>query len=194
MNPSEVVYYVCGKCKLVHETADEADRCCYCSSCGVELPLPASGSSSGQLCRGCWVERRDRRYADLLLAAAEVSDDYDGPVFLEGFGSGNCGDGCWSSLDDLIEHLEDLLACGEIKRTKWPSRAFCAEKVPVELSVDSVLESALDDHHESVDPNGIDDLTKAVASFNAANRSVVSYLEDTSRCVLVPLPSEPTSV
>lgn len=172
---------VCGQLARGETNFDISERCCTCLECG--LPL-----GQERLCRSlyhdaCHKSMRSRSERQRFDKAQLVAD-YEGPVYLEGFGSGSYGDGYFVTVDELAEHLDNCLEESDTR----PRFAFCCESTTPCLDLGSVLESLTEEMFEdAIDHlHGVDDLQAAVDAFNDANGGVLSWGADYSRKVEIP--------
>jgi hypothetical protein len=133
--------------------------------------------------RKCEQERRSKRDLE-QLEAAELVEDYDGPVYYDGV-RGSYGDGYCASVEELAEYMDD-----EEDQSSRPEFAFCCAEHPFPaVSAERIIESFCgdmdEDAYERLD--GIDELEKACEVFCAANAGVTSWYVDHNRKVRVPV-------
>ena len=166
---------------------DLSQKCCTCYDCGEPLPkderIPyAEGRGKSLYHRACQEKRYAKRQAE-LLEKAELVSDYDGPVYCEGVGGSDYGDGYFSSLDVLTESLDD-----EADDTNRPEFAFCCTGSAVSIDLNSILENACEEHFEDARDSleGVEDLEEAVKLFNFRNSTTMSWYEDRKHKVAVP--------
>lgn len=182
-----------------------SEKCCTCYDCGLPLdkdertpyhdrqPVPKWKRIVARLVglkvnrrelslyhRACEQKRRAEREA-ARLEKATLIENYDGPVYHEGI-SGSYGDDYCENAYELAEIIEDD---SELDR---PEFAFCCSEVKLVVRPDRLIEDALEDMDEDAGDRleGVEELEKAVATFNEANRSVVSWYVDYSRKVRIP--------
>ena len=191
MNPRQLFFeggepagrWACGKCGFDgHTDREQAERCCVCNYCGEPVDRKKYGAGYHHECQRASFERDRLR----KLAAAELVEDYAGPVYVEGLGSS----GYFEDMDDLLDYL-----CGSRGDRSWPQFANCCDVEPFEFDLDSALENEASDHHEDIVDclNGIAELREAVDRFNAENAKVASWHVDEDRKVAVPSESEARS-
>lgn len=172
------VWY-CGECRVVHKEKTKADKCCepwLCKTCGKD---------AGQYrikCSACTRAEYDQRDRERLEEAAIV-EDYDGWVFaLEGYGN---QDGYFPSVEELIDCYWDAGDAG------FPSHVFACKSRVLKADVCDVLEQLDCNGYEEMTEHacGIEDLSKAIDTFNEANKEVFTVWEaDYTRKVAVPRP------
>lgn len=189
--------YVCGDCGK-HWAAETrgftemntedrghqyADQCCksrLCYTCGT--PVSWLGD-----CHDC---------IDTKRAAKAQVVDYDGEsyVFSDFYDS---NDGYADSISDMIGGIKDDFEgcfcvkhpdgheCHHIEQILPPYVHPCRE-IPFFIDAESVLESALDEHHEDADSQlvGVDALFSAIEAFNA-KQTVKSYYPDYSKVIIL---------
>ncbi len=176
--------WACGECRLVYGDRtggkDGAEACCrpyVCSGgCGREIARYRT------TCDLCWREKQNRE-REARVAGAEKLAAWDGWVFWEGAGS---QDGYFESLGEFVEWLEERDEGGP-----WPEWVFTCDEQPFQGLdygdlIERLSEEEWDGFAESLD--GTEALKKALAAFNEANRSLVSYLPNYRRVVRVPGP------
>lgn len=175
--------FMCEKCRRLDSTKLWAERCCLCSECGKVKDWTTSNPECPDCLKEKWAKAdRDR------MARAEKLDDWDGWVYTGGSGG---HDGYFESLDHYVEYLDDQ----GIDPDNRPELVWVAEPVAFpKLRVDHLIEGLIEDWaYEGFDPGsveGVEELTKAVEGFNAANTHHVSYYGSSRRAVRVPGPIE----
>jgi hypothetical protein len=180
---------MCSECHTVAAPGnfDLSEKCCTCYHCGnplskdEKIPYATAGGGRSLYHRTCEAMLRMKAAAD-ALEKAELITNYDGPVYCEGR-RGSYGDGYFANVDELAEDLDD-----EEDQSDRPEFAFCCESTSVSIDADQILENATEEMYDDAydDLEGVEDFRKAVAAFNKANESVVSYYEDTKHKVAVP--------
>jgi len=178
--------WCCGECrKLVlsplwtanrdnpKSTKEAADICCdpngrmYCFTCKAICMGVQHGEC--KLCRDkADAKRREERAISdrkRLENAQDVTDSYDGPVYIDGY-SGDWGEGFFSSVEavhDYLDHLEIV---------DLPEFAFCCESRIERLDLDFVIENLCSDGYEDMENRLTipESLKAAVAEFNELNR------------------------
>ncbi len=172
----------CGKCGLVAGKGnfDVSDKCCTCLEC--REPLGDDELRTRSMYHPACTRARHAKIELARIEKAKLVEDYDGPVYLEGVGSGSMGDGYFANLDELAEHLD-------LEDGARPEFAFCCTSSRViNVNIDHILESLTEDSYEGAydDLTGVDELAIAVNKFNDANESVISYETDYKRKVRIP--------
>ena len=72
MNPTEITFYQCGKCRAVHQTKAHADKCCLYPGCSV----PSYGYNHCDTCRH---EREEEQEAQKFDKAKKIPcEEYTG--------------------------------------------------------------------------------------------------------------------
>jgi hypothetical protein len=119
-----------------------------------------------------------------VLDKAELIDDYDGPVYLDRVGNGSYGDGFFSDVHELSEHLD-------FHEGDRPLFAHCCKERGFSIDLDSVLENAAQEMYEDIadDIEGVSELQNAVDAFNKANSSLKTWDPDYKRKVAIPVPA-----
>jgi len=180
---------MCSECYTVAAPGnyDLSEKCCTCYECGLPLAKDervkyANGSGYALYHRKC--ERlRHMRLELEALERAELVIDYDGPVYCEGR-SGSYGNGYFENVMELAEDLDM-----DDNQSSRPEFAFCCKEIPFRgADAQSLIESALEDLDEDAGDRleGLEELEKACAVFNEANKGLISWHEDRKRKVSVP--------
>lgn len=117
---------------------DLSEKCCTCYLCGQPLPKELRGSRLYH--SDCDRKLRLANEAK-KIEKAELTIGYTGPVYLEGVGNGSFGDGFFSDVFELSEHLDFL----EGDRPKF---AYCCTERGLSIDLDTILENATEDMHE----------------------------------------------
>jgi hypothetical protein len=145
-----LVGYMCGECRTLYDTPDNfepsdaeewalsrAHECCVPRACDVcSIPLGRRFPAS---CSDCmFAEARKRKQNALDKATKVAAKDYDGGVFWSDVGP---QEGYFVSVDDMLAHCED-------EGVDPPAMVWGSRKVPFSLSAETILEHALEDHHE----------------------------------------------
>jgi hypothetical protein len=184
---TETKWSMCSECHTVAAPGnyDLSAKCCTCYDCGLPLPkderIPyATGKGKALYHRECERKRRAAREAEILENAVLVTD-YDGPVYLDGVGSGSYGDGYFADVYELSEHLDNY-------EGERPLFANCCEERGFSINLDSILESATEEMHEDCmdDLVGVEELGAAIRAFNEANKSIRAWDPDYKRKVAIP--------
>lgn len=184
---------ICGECgKLARGKSNFyiSVKCCTCFDCGHPLGEDERRFENRRLYhRKCENKRRTERDAERLEKAG-LLEDYDGPVYADGYGHGSYGDGYFADVAEFIDHFESRYSVDE--SADWPEFVYCCTATPVAgLDLDSILashcedafEDAFEDARDSL--TGVEELQIAVNTFNARNANVLSYSPDYSRKVAV---------
>jgi hypothetical protein len=186
---------MCSECGRVDAPGnfDLSQKCCTCYDCGQPLPKDERTpyySKGGNVLyhRACELALRSKRDAE-VLEKAELVVGYDGPVYIEGgVGRGSYGDGFFSDVHELSEHLD-------FHEGDQPLFAFCCTSRAIHLDLETILQDATEEMYEDcadalsgVDEllSGVDELVAAVDAFNAANASVLTWDPDHKRKVAIP--------
>jgi hypothetical protein len=178
---------MCSECGRVDAPGnfDLSQKCCTCYDCGQPLPkderVPYYSKGGNALYhRACELARRSKRDAE-VLEKAELVVGYDGPVYLEGVGCGSYGDGFFSDVHELSEHLD-------FHEGDQPLFAFCCTSRALHLDLEAILQDAMAELYEDCADamSGLEELEAAVGAFNAANASVLTCYPDHKRKVAIP--------
>ncbi len=170
----------CGKCGSIGYAFDVSEKCCSCFEC--REPLGEAELKTRSFYHPACTRAREAKRELARVEKAELVEDYDGPVYLEGVGSGSMGDGYFANLDELSEHLD-------FEDGERPEFAFCCRPAKViNVNIDHILESLTEDSYEGAydDLTGVEELAAAADAFNKANESVISYDCDYKRKVRIP--------
>ena len=176
----------CSKCKRVWTDSHCAERCCLCSFCN-EPTNENPGSAyyfTHRVCR----EKQDAGSLAKRIDKAVKLETWDGWVCNEGAGGGP-NDGYASSMEELIEHLEEKIADGDLDHEDWPQWVFvCESKNLPEVDIHNILDVIGDEMFEDWDEHlvGVEKLEAALKEFNTANKGLMSYIIDYKRVVRVP--------
>lgn len=180
---------MCTECNTVAcpGNYDLSQKCCICYDCGEPLPkderIPyAEGKSKALYHRVCERKRRDKIEAE-HLEKAELIEGYGGPVYYEGV-TGSYGDGYFENVEELAEHFDS-----DSEQSNRPEFAFCCKEQSFRgADAQSIIESACEEMDEDADDRieGREELEKACAAFNEANKELVSWYQDRKRKVAVP--------
>ena len=182
----KVVGYACGNCGTFYfSVTDEdgakknAERChspnVVCTSCGGPIE-PAYAACQSQ-CDACWraaVERTNAEATEKERVRFEKAPkvkfaDYKGEyLYFRDYAIGNDGFLPVDGLEDYFEGDDE----------EMPSYAWACSGFILSMDAQSILDSALDDHHEDAGENvGAEDLKELQALLDAwcAKQSVTSY-------------------
>lgn len=170
----KIVAYACGKCKYVKKDKASADKCCLPKE-AVIVPRCACGNQlyhSNVKCYTC-------KEFDRLSAAVEV--EYDGNMVY--YPNVPEGDGYFMFPEDLIDWWNDHQEDNGLDNP-LPEFAFCTNPMPFRVDADSMLERALEEHHEDAYASLVDKdvLFKFVHEW-AEMQPVISYEVDYKRKV-----------
>lgn len=168
--------WFCGKCGQIKHDKNLAESCCKPAVCDCGKEIEEKYYTSCKICRF----ENDRKREQNRFNKAEKLTEWDGPVFLEGYGN----DGYCSDLSEFLDYISDEeIEENEIKYV------WCCEEVPLaNLDIDEVLNNHTEEAYEgfSIDDfNGLDELRAAVDIFNKKNEKIVSWVLDYSRCLLL---------
>lgn len=170
--------WFCEQCRTVQKSRELADKCCTpnkCRHCGNDC------EKYWTACKNCLdadsVEKERQRFEK-----AEKVREFDGMVFLEGFGFQN---GYFDSVADFIdwwegEHGDDV---------KMPEYVWaCTSRPSCRIDLDRVIEDATQDAHDEYDPEkltGVDELRAAIDRFNEVNKADKTWTPDFKIAVLL---------
>lgn len=111
-------------------------------------------------------------------------EDWDGPVYSEGYG---WNDGYFGSIDDFYDDVRDDSEYDE--EFTMPKYLWTCDVSPTcIINIDSVLENLTEEAHENFDYrdlNGLDELRAAVDKFNKLNEDNVSWTPNFKKCVIL---------
>jgi hypothetical protein len=124
-------------------------------------------------------------------------DQWDGPVFLKGFGSE-----FFETVGEFVDEWEGERGGydeddKEILTTVAPAYVYAAKAEPmVECAADSLFEQVSENAYDEWDGrlNGVKELEAAVERFNLANASLKVWHPDYSRAILLTRVDNPTPV
>ena len=177
--------FFCGKCRKVGWCRDAAEACCVphkCRTCGKEEPTSQ--------CDDCFKAEQQAKELARYEKAGKVTD-WDGWVYVDGYGY---KDGFFESIDDLEDYLADQ---PDYSR---PEYAWTCEPCQfVAVDTDSIYEQIENDEraYEDFDRHdlaGTDELEAALKAFTEVNASIVSYLPDYSKALLLSAPPKSEGV
>lgn len=173
--------YFCGQCKRVaYDGRQGAERCCLphkCITCGKD--------EETRECPECSDARFAKQERERFEKAEKITE-WGGWVFCDG----NYGykDGYFESVSDLMDWIGDHNADYpqlEINlEYVWP----CKETEFVCVDVDDIYERIEERGYEDFERGslvGTNELEAAIAVFEKANESIVSYEPDYSRALLL---------
>lgn len=159
--------WVCGKCRRVQVDEAFARTCCdrRCSECSTPVRAGAL------LCDVHWKEREQRREQERFEKATKIPvEAYDHEYVCIGYDS-----------YVTVDHWRDGAECGEAPRWAW---AVTDHGMP-RLDATSILESALEEHHEdAIDEVDTEGLQLALDEWRA-KQSMRSFFCDESRAVVL---------
>lgn len=161
--------YACGKCRIVAHSKSLAEQCCapyLCTHCGNETE-----AKYWTVCRPCQAKQKLAKEAERFAAAEKVTE-FDGPVYIDGYGG---QDGYFENIvefiDWAIEESEDDFGLPDYVWT-------CTIEQVVDLDLDSILEHATQEAYEDFctsDLDGMDELEAALNKFNELNKSYLTW-------------------
>lgn len=180
-------FWVCGKCRYVHDSEQAAVDCCeprVCKKCGEKR------EKYTDLCGKCWSEKRSLdaaiKLAERLEKAEDVTETYTGPVYCETYTGGGWGDGYYSDMEDLLEYL----SC---EQDEWPEWCFaCTPNVRV-LDPDDAIQRICDDGYEDMgeDLMASEELKAACQKWSEENKARLTvWHTDYKRKIRVPQKAE----
>lgn len=173
----------CGKCGMPAAPGnyDLSVGCCACREC--KQPLNDSEIASRLNYHPTCEKEMTTRHEAERLEAAEIVDDYEGPVYLPGVGTGSFGEGYFSDMGELARHLQSRTDIGPFEF------AYCCEStVACVLDVDDILESATEGAFEEAKEhlNSVEELERCVEIFNTINGGLLSWDWDPKRKIRIP--------
>jgi predicted RNA-binding Zn-ribbon protein involved in translation (DUF1610 family) len=186
-DPEKVIGYACPECRLFFSTSifrgcrpeesskrAAAEHCNRrCQACDVKLPKERLTYTHCPDCRVKLAEQSEREAFDNAEKIHESA--WGGPVYWDGHGP---DDGHFTSVDAVREYCED-------HGLDLPRYVNATEPHRLHLDADSILDSALEEHHEGAyDQCDVDGLQKLLNGWCTAQK-VTSYHEDPSRVVLL---------
>jgi hypothetical protein len=187
---SAKVFY-CEKCRIVAKTQEQAEQCCRplkCDMCGNDTERYYFR------CRECRDKEDAQRERDRFEKAEKLKlTEWDGPVFSDSVAGSN--DGFFTSISELLERCADEIEAGEddsgmanIPDYVWASKS----NQFVNADLGDITERISCDAYKDFNPadlHGLDDLKKALAAFNDANKHFVSYEPDYTKAILIKKPA-----
>lgn len=175
--------FVCGHCRVVARSKEEADKCCQstkCQYCGLD-----SGRQHWTICDACRKIKDAEREAERFQKAEKLIA-WTGHVFLEGTGR--------NGYSDDVGDFWDYWECDHDESDEKPKYVWaCKENHFAVADIDDLTERIADNGWEDFDPdclNGLDELKAAVEKFNVANKDLICYEPDFTRAVLLAPPAK----
>lgn len=169
------VWY-CGKCRLSFSHREPAEQCCLPNPCVVcGKPCERMFYTTCDSCRSAQrIAREHERYTKAVKLT-----EWDGWVYVEDMGF---QDGYFQDIDELeLYCLEDG---AELPRYAWT----CSTKPLVHVEADDIYYCVFMDSEEDRERyriKGFEEIGKAVGAFNEANKHLLTYQPDFTRCVLM---------
>lgn len=166
---TETQVWYCGKCTAVYNHEFRAEQCCQnykCIDCGKD-----TGGRSWTMCDACREARRQKEERERFEKAEKVTE-WTGWVY----------DG--SEYHDSIDAYLDSCVCNDVKPHEY--LWTCDPHQFVRADVDRLLE--YDDAPEDFETSeliGLDELYKAAAAFEEANKDKISYEPNYHKAVLI---------
>jgi hypothetical protein len=203
-----IVAYACATCGIVYHLEEQALSChgpTFCVRCAVVLVDRYS-----RWCAECQQELAIEKEQKQFEAAEKLSmDKYDGPVFCDDFDyGGDWCDGYWSSLNALLEWVDDdqasyddafadAKAKGDIEKIKelgdrieLSDYVYAVAEIKLSLDADEIVQHALENLNASFENDAVSDeaITELQTFLDAwcEEQSIVSYEVDTKRVILLP--------
>lgn len=173
----QVVAHACGKCRCVRGSRDAAEACCEPPKCGT------CGEIIGQFYCGPCIEKRLREEeARRFEKATKINvADYDDPLYVDGIGEGDYGDGYFSDIDVLEEHCAD-------REAGMPTYAWaCSESgyaFDADRLVDDALEEFYDGAKDQLSAGAVEELQTFLDGWRDRN-PISGWMVDYSRAVLL---------
>lgn len=174
--------WCCGECRRLvlspkpQSTREAAEACCrppVCETCNKQFQRSAYDSSGR--CSECrnlaWSNERAERLAKFIAAAVDVTESYDGPIYVEGDCGGDMGEGYYSTVDAYRDRWDD-----DDEAAEW---GFACKSRVEKLCIDDAIERLCDDGYEDMADHMTipQSLKDAVAEFNAVNASALTIYE-----------------
>lgn len=169
-----VSVWYCSKCRIVHKTKEDADKCCVhmCSKCSKEIvPYAYRG-----MCDDCSRTESAKRELEKIEKAELIENDSEYIYY---------GDD-YKTEDDLFDHFRDMSK--EDLKVACEFGFYCDKVGYTEPGiVEYVREQCENDHYEEASDQlqGLDELQKAVDVFVEANKGFCSYMVDEKKKVSV---------
>jgi hypothetical protein len=130
------------------------------------------------ICESCVSARRVAGEQERFEKAVKLTQ-WAGWVYVEGLG---VQDGFFRNIDELEEHCMD-------DGKDLPSYAWtCSSKPLVRVDADDILDDIFTDAQEDLERyriEGLKEFREAVEAFNEANKILLAYEPDFTRCVLL---------
>ena len=164
----------CGECGVIHIGKSKAEQCCLLKKCDCGQPIDPYYSK----CQPCQSKEWNEKKANELvekLAKAQLVENYQGFIFVDGYGS---NDGYFEDEDEFLDacELED-------PPLVVPEFAFCCRPNHLKdhkIDADGILESLLDGFHEdAIDQVDFDELQKLLDGW-ISDQKLISYDVDYS--------------
>lgn len=205
--------FICGECRKIpqdyytdpqapnaprmltnfRQAAEECCSPCICQTCKAEFEPRYQLRKSE--CDECESKRHDRarkqKIEKQLSEAEDVSETYDGPLYIEGCNCGDWHDGFFSGIDNVIDAFGDS---GDFYDEEtgdplpFPEYAFACDEEKHELDIDVAIEHLSDNGCNGDFLDVPDYLSEAVKRFNEEYKDVLSvYHPDFKRKVRIPL-------
>lgn len=175
------VAWACEACGVIYSPRNgaqpEAEACCKCKYCGEPAPRDDNDCYT-RMHKTCWQQDRRDRQAK-RLEKAEVVEQYDGWVFIDGVGP---RDGYFESAEEAEDWLWDTHEDGDV----LPQWAFCCtSSPPPRLDLEDVTQRFIDNGYEDIEDDlvGLARLREALELFWEENKHLVSWTPDYSRKV-----------
>lgn len=129
-----------------------------------------------------YTEIREKEQFDRAEKLKE--EDWSGPVYCDGYG---WNDGYFNDLADFYDTVNDqneYEGDNTLPKFVWT----CNVTPTINLNIDQILESQMEEAHESFDYrdlHGLDELRAAVDKFNKLNEANVSWTPNYKKCVIL---------
>lgn len=189
-----LIGFACSECKLfssiltyggdIEGTRTQVTRCCNAVCEWEGCTQTRRRKSCSIYCDKHREESRKKDERDAFEKAKKLlPDDYDGECVREKDGRfGN--DGFFDSIEELMETYEDA-------GVEPPSYCWATTSDRFQLNADSILESALEQHFEDAweQVEAEDELKEFIKTWNE-KQMIVTYWEDRSRAIMLPVKEE----
>lgn len=173
--------WYCSECRVVNTNKEHAEWCHgeHLCKCGTQ-----TATRYDDQCMTCkangWREKEDAAELARFEKATKIEmADYKGSQMF-------CNDQYFESIEQYRELIEDF----DTGESVLPKYVWAVTNVGVGCAdIDNLIEPLLaemGEDAETSDLNGVEELEKAIDTFNEANKSIVVYMVDYSRAILVP--------
>ncbi len=170
--------FECSLCRRIWTDPSSAERCCRCGICEQPLVGQEKNRFQHEACRA----RREAEELIKRIAEAKLVDTVECEyVYMAGYGY---DDGFFTSMEEFVQQMIDQ------EGDDIPEFVFtCVQRPFRKADIDDVIERCTEESFEGAADqlDGVKELEVAIASFNEANKGMVSYEPDFTRKIRVPL-------